>query len=479
MAQISKQKQDAIDLLSKLDIAINEQNLVYYSEKGDFDNVNLLIDAGISANAYFGLKQDDGDHYYSPLYSAYTNGHLKVAELLIKNGADINFFTEDSKMPTPINYAIEKNDIDLLEFFIKQGADVNINKGDFENIPIFNAIKHKHYDILKILIENNVKIDLCKDGFSPLTYSINNNDVEATKILLNSKIDINKACNKKEETPLIIAIRKKNFEIFKLLIEKGADINKARNDGKTPMFIAYQNRQEEIIKVLISLKAKPLNEDELESATKFNIDNKLNDVGNFLTKIKKYNNSKTYYIIVALLLLLAILRHSVMVLIGIPILALLIGGAIHFPLNYFLKNNSFLNSFKIALVFVSILIIFESSNSSFDLENKDSIVNYLEGTWTVQEKDGAYYYNRKITFDKNTYIGWTKMTKREIDVDDIDWGEPKCKGVFSLGEINTFINTSAEYRRIHFNDCSFTFSGAFVSEHNGLYWDIWGPFDKE
>lgn len=307
MNMISKSKLDAIELLNKLNIAISEQNLVYYSQEGNIDNVRLLIEAGVSANAFYYIEENKKKWYYSPLYSAYTKNHLDIAELLIKNGANVNFIDDNNIIPTPINYAIEKNNAELLAFFIKNGADINLNKKkDNELIPIYQAIKLKYYDILKILIDNNVNLNYKSEIWgtvSPLTYSIGKMDSKASQMLIEANADLNLAVNSSEETPLIVAIRKKNIEIFKMLIEKGADVNKQRKDGKTPMAIAYQKKYNDFIIELTNANAKPLTEEEIKSATSLSVKNKFEGI------IDLYRNNKVvkivfWIIVIAMLIFL-------------------------------------------------------------------------------------------------------------------------------------------------------------------------------
>ncbi|MEI7597535.1 MAG: ankyrin repeat domain-containing protein [Bacteroidota bacterium] len=306
MELISKSKHDAIELLNKMDIAISERNIVYYSQQGNLDNVRLLIEAGVSANAFYYIEKEKKKYYYSPLYSAYTNNHLDVAELLIKNGANVNFNDSNNIIPTPINYAIEKNNPDLLRFFIKNGADVNFNgKTDNELIPIYQTIKSKNYELLQILIENKANLNIKGSiwgSVTPLTYSLNKKDIKSFKILVDAGADLNLAVNNAEETPLICAIRVKNTEAINILIQKGADINKPRKDGRTPLFLAYQRKLTDIIQLLNKAGVIPLSESQLKASSSFSIKNVFENFKDFL-KINKWARI-SFWVIIAFLFIL-------------------------------------------------------------------------------------------------------------------------------------------------------------------------------
>jgi len=307
MDLVSKSKQEAIELLNKLDIAIVERNLVYYAQQGNIDNVRLLLEAGVSANAFYYIEKDKKKWYYSPLYSAYANNHLDIAELLIKNGANVNFNDSNNIIPTPINYAIEQKNADLLRFFIKNGADVNFSgKTDNELIPIYQTIKNKNYDLLQILIENKADLNIKGSiwgSVTPLTYSLNKKDNKSFKILVDAGADINLAANNAEETPLICAIRLKNVEAVNMLIQKGADINKPRKDGKTPLYLAHQKKLADIVQLLNKAGAQPLTESQLKASGSFSIKNIFENFKDFL-KMNKWARISFWVILAFLVILL-------------------------------------------------------------------------------------------------------------------------------------------------------------------------------
>jgi uncharacterized protein len=64
----------------------------------------------------------------SALHVAIKMGDLKIAEILVKNGADIDF--QDNNGNTPLILAVKKKDLELVTFVVLKGADVNLANND-------------------------------------------------------------------------------------------------------------------------------------------------------------------------------------------------------------------------------------------------------------------------------------------------------------------------------------------------------------
>ena len=64
----------------------------------------------------------------SALHVAIKMGDLKIAAILLENGADINF--QDNNGNTPLILAVKKKDLELVTFVILRGADVNLANND-------------------------------------------------------------------------------------------------------------------------------------------------------------------------------------------------------------------------------------------------------------------------------------------------------------------------------------------------------------
>lgn len=100
------------------------------------------------------------------LHAAACEGNLKIAEILVKRGADVN--SRDEFEETPLHYAANEGHLEMAEFLITKGADVNA-KNYTDNTPLHDAAKKNWPDMVKLLLDNGANINIINiSGKTPL-----------------------------------------------------------------------------------------------------------------------------------------------------------------------------------------------------------------------------------------------------------------------------------------------------------------------
>ncbi|KAN0141605.1 Ankyrin repeat-containing domain protein [Lactarius tabidus] len=108
-----------------------------------------------------------GGYHHSPLVAALSRKHVRVAELLVENCADVNTWRDP-----PLCRAIEFPDdtrVSAVQFLLGHGADVNIRQGEGSLSPLHLAAKVGCTQVVRILFENRADVDLRDSrGLAPL-----------------------------------------------------------------------------------------------------------------------------------------------------------------------------------------------------------------------------------------------------------------------------------------------------------------------
>lgn len=99
-----------IDNMKNIDISKMPEYLQTATDRGDLENVKLLVENGADVNT------DDGE----AIINASRYGHLDVVKFFIENGADVN--AEDEK---PIKNAANNGHIEIVKLLHQNGADLS------------------------------------------------------------------------------------------------------------------------------------------------------------------------------------------------------------------------------------------------------------------------------------------------------------------------------------------------------------------
>ena len=177
------------------------------------------------------VDKESGVNKGTPLLYAATYGHIEVTKLLLTEGADVNLFRGNM---TVLGMAAKVGQSESLELLIEAGADVNRSMTK-KNVmpPLICAVQSF---ISESLINNKRCIEILikagADVNAPFVTCPGACISEILAMLLGAGADV-------KLFPLHQVVGSyRQLERVKLLIQKGADVNKQNNSGETPMYRA-------------------------------------------------------------------------------------------------------------------------------------------------------------------------------------------------------------------------------------------------
>ncbi|KAH7125917.1 ankyrin repeat-containing domain protein [Dactylonectria macrodidyma] len=213
--------------VNAIDRTYGRSAISWASENGFDDTVKLLIKRprlGLKNFAELsfprGAKVDAKDkHGRTPLSYAAWNGHIDVAQRLVKEGARAD--SRDKNGASPISYALCSEHVDVVKR-LEKGAQV----GSVDKI---------RRELL-------------------LSSSINGNDGVVTRLLKDGASV--KTFDKTGRTPLSHAAEKGHDAIVKQLLENGAHVETPDNTARTPLLYAAEKSNRTIVQLLLRGGAK-------------------------------------------------------------------------------------------------------------------------------------------------------------------------------------------------------------------------------
>jgi ankyrin repeat protein len=207
----------------------------------------------IKAGADIKIREVSG---WDALLISVIHKKLDITKELLSNGADINQkYQTNTKKYSLLSEVIkyENENCERINFLISNGAKINYNDPNEEN-PLIIAIlnrKNKIFNLLIDIAELDINSSTAHETFKIALY---NENLEVAKKMIDLKFNINSKY--KNNYALTEICKYDRFKSIEFLLENGANINIIDSEGRTPVEIAYLNRNNKIVNYLISKGAK-------------------------------------------------------------------------------------------------------------------------------------------------------------------------------------------------------------------------------
>jgi ankyrin repeat protein len=171
-------KEDILDIISRKDINALQN---WINKEGD---AKVIIDHPLRKKSLIQCVIDEIDDEDDELV------YLKMFKILIKNGADVNYFNEVTN--SPVFDLIGLNKSKLLKLILENGANLNIENDESEN-PLILAAIDKNIEIMTVLLPfaDNTLINKSGSLFvkTPLGLALFFNNLELIELLLKFNAD--------------------------------------------------------------------------------------------------------------------------------------------------------------------------------------------------------------------------------------------------------------------------------------------------
>ncbi len=256
------------------------------AQGGNPDIIKKVIGLGAGINS----STSDG---WGPIHRAAHNNMIPALVILLELGASPNHYINDGW--TALMIAAWKNFPDIIKQLLYFGANPNFYKANNYNALLI-ACYHANTEAIKaLLFASNINcLHNTKNQKSPLILAIeskNDEKIDAIRALLaDERIERNLVGDEDAATAIWLAYQKKEWEIFKalcedpevnknlrfknttllhecaingykeqliLLLKNGAYIEASNNQGKTPLVLAIEKNNIDLVDILLKEGAYP------------------------------------------------------------------------------------------------------------------------------------------------------------------------------------------------------------------------------
>eukprot|EP00056_Hartaetosiga_gracilis_P012285 m.195543 g.195543 ORF g.195543 m.195543 type:complete len:1119 (-) comp13668_c0_seq6:1070-4426(-) len=181
---------------------------------GFSEYVAFLIEKGCSGDDY-------DDRNVSALFHATEGGHTKCVQVLVQNGANVNF--RDSEGRTLLHWAAISGHHEILDVLLSE-SKIDVDSTDRElRTPLHNSIFVENEECAKVLLAHNANVNEQDNmGIAALHWAVSKENMNICKLLISHGANASiTEFHEDRFTPVDYAIMQENKEIEEYLRENG------------------------------------------------------------------------------------------------------------------------------------------------------------------------------------------------------------------------------------------------------------------
>ncbi|MEO7795821.1 MAG: ankyrin repeat domain-containing protein [Thermoanaerobaculia bacterium] len=218
-------------------------------EDDDLDKVRALLDSGLAADTPI----DYGENAETPLMKAAREGTLGIARLLIARGANVN--AQDGEKSTALEAAISREQTEMVALLLEAKADPN-SVNTYMQSALSNAAAAGNLAVTEMLLKAKAKPELPGLVLTPMMFGAFAGNGDLIRLLVRYGADVNYATKEYGQSALTSAITAGKPDMVALLIELKANVNQKTPDGDTPLKMAKNGDQDDVVAMLKAAGAK-------------------------------------------------------------------------------------------------------------------------------------------------------------------------------------------------------------------------------
>ncbi len=224
--------------------------LLHAVTQNKIQHVELLLAQGASLILH-------NRNHWTPLYVAANKNLMEIAQLLVtsENASAQMINYPNTAGGTALMIASMHGYIEMINLLLDNGADIN-HQDRINWNALMKAADKGHADVVARLLERGADYTITdNNGFNPLTLAAKAGHSATVEIILQLE-DINvDALDQKNRTALFYAVQRKHLDVVRVLVDAGANINEADINHTSPLMLAEQNHDDEILEILNSPRA--------------------------------------------------------------------------------------------------------------------------------------------------------------------------------------------------------------------------------